>query len=42
MYRLSPEMQAMYDSIMTKLPGYNDVPGCKEPCRCNHLTSIWR
>lgn len=22
-YRLSPEMQAMYESIMTKLPGYN-------------------
>src|SRR2546430_14259643 len=22
-YRLSPELQAMYESIMTKLPGYN-------------------
>lgn len=30
-YRLSPELRAMYESIMTKLPGYNGDPSWELP-----------
>ncbi|MBZ5493360.1 MAG: AhpC/TSA family protein [Acidobacteriia bacterium] len=36
-YRLSPEMQAMYESIMTKLPGYNGDQGWELPLAATYI-----
>jgi len=36
-YRLSPEMQAMYESIMTKLPGYNDDQSWELPLAATYV-----
>jgi peroxiredoxin len=36
-YRLSPEMQAMYESIMTKLPGYNGDQSWELPLAATYL-----
>ena len=36
-YRLSPEMQAMYESIMTKLPGYNGDQSCEMPLAATYV-----
>ena len=36
-YRLSPEMQAMYESIMTKLPGYNGDQSWELPLAATHI-----
>lgn len=36
-YRLSPEMQAMYESIMTKLPGYNGDQSWELPLAATYV-----
>jgi peroxiredoxin len=36
-YRLSPEMQAMYESIMTKLPGYNGDQSWELPLAATYI-----
>jgi peroxiredoxin len=36
-YRLSPEMQAMYESIMTKLPGYNGDQSWELPLVASYI-----
>ncbi|HEY5030718.1 MAG TPA: peroxiredoxin-like family protein [Candidatus Angelobacter sp.] len=36
-YRLSPEMQAMYESIMTKLPGYNGEQSWELPLAATYV-----
>ena len=36
-YRLSPELQAMYESIMTKLPGYNGDQRWELPLAATHI-----
>jgi peroxiredoxin len=36
-YRLSPEMQAMYESIMTKLPGYNSNQSWELPLAATYI-----
>jgi len=36
-YRLSPEMQAMYESIMTKLPGYNGDTSWELPMAATYV-----
>src|SRR5215472_17976463 len=36
-YRLSPEMQAMYGSIMTKLPGYNGDQSWELPLAATYM-----
>jgi peroxiredoxin len=36
-YRLSPEMQAMYEGIMTKLPGYNGDPSWELPLAATYI-----
>jgi peroxiredoxin len=36
-YRLSPEMQTMYESIMTKLPGYNGDQSWELPLAATYL-----
>jgi peroxiredoxin len=36
-YRLSPEMQAMYESIMTKLPGYNGDQSWELPMTATYI-----
>jgi peroxiredoxin len=36
-YRLSPEMQAMYESIMTKLPGYNGDQSWELPSPATYI-----
>jgi peroxiredoxin len=36
-YRLSPEMQAMYESIMTKLPGYNGDASWELPMAATYI-----
>ena len=36
-YRLSPEMQAIYESIMTKLPGYNGDQTWELPLAATYL-----
>jgi peroxiredoxin len=36
-YRLSPEMQAMYESIMTKLPGYNGGQSWELPLAATYV-----
>jgi peroxiredoxin len=36
-YRLSPEMQAMYESIMTKLPGYNGDTSWELPMAATYI-----
>jgi len=36
-YRLSPEMQAMYESIMTKLPGYNGDKSWELPLAATYV-----
>lgn len=36
-YRLSPEMQAMYESIMTKLPGYNGDQSWELPLAASYI-----
>jgi peroxiredoxin len=36
-YRLSPEMQAMYESIMTKLPGYNRDQSWELPLAATYI-----
>jgi peroxiredoxin len=37
-YRLSPEMQAMYESIMTKLPGYNGDTSWELPMAATYIS----
>jgi peroxiredoxin len=36
-YRLSPELQAMYESIMTKLPGYNGDQSWELPLAATYV-----
>jgi peroxiredoxin len=36
-YRLSPELQAMYESIMTKLPGYNGDQSWELPLAATYI-----
>lgn len=36
-YRLSPEMQKMYESIMTKLPGYNGDQSWELPLAATYV-----
>jgi peroxiredoxin len=36
-YRLSPEMQTMYESIMTKLPGYNGDQSWELPLAATYI-----
>jgi len=36
-YRLSPDMQAMYESIMTKLPGYNGDQSWELPLAATYV-----
>jgi peroxiredoxin len=36
-YRLSPELQAMYESIMTKLPGYNGDQSWELPLAASYI-----
>jgi peroxiredoxin len=36
-YRLSPEMQTMYESIYTKLPGYNGDPSWELPLAATYI-----
>jgi peroxiredoxin len=36
-YRLSPEMQALYESIMTKLPGYNGDQSWELPLAATYV-----
>jgi len=36
-YRLSPELQAMYESIMTKLPGYNGNQSWELPLAATYV-----
>jgi peroxiredoxin len=36
-YRLSPELQAMYESIMTKLPGYNGDQSWELPLSATYV-----
>jgi peroxiredoxin len=36
-YRLSPQMQAMYESIMTKLPGYNGDQSWELPVAATYI-----
>jgi peroxiredoxin len=36
-YRLSPEMQTMYESIMTKLPGYNGDQSWELPLTATYI-----
>jgi peroxiredoxin len=36
-YRLTPEMQAMYESIMTKLPGYNGDQSWELPVAATYV-----
>jgi peroxiredoxin len=36
-YRLSPQMQAMYESIMTKLPGYNGDQSWELPLAATYI-----
>jgi peroxiredoxin len=36
-YRLSPELQAMYESIMTKLPGYNGDQSWELPIAATYI-----
>jgi peroxiredoxin len=36
-YRLSPELQTMYESIMTKLPGYNGDPSWELPLAATYV-----
>jgi peroxiredoxin len=45
-YRLSPELQAMYESIMTKLPGYNGEQSWELPLAATYVvkpggTILW-
>ena len=37
LYRLSPELQAMYESIMTKLPGYNGDQSWELPLAATYV-----
>jgi peroxiredoxin len=37
LYRLSPELQAMYESIMTKLPGYNGDQSWELPLAATYI-----
>src|SRR5882672_10022040 len=39
-YRLSPEMQAMYESIMTKLPGYNGDQSWELPLAATFIVQL--
>jgi peroxiredoxin len=39
-YRLSPEMQAMYESIMTKLPGYNGDQSWELPLVATYIVQL--
>ena len=39
-YRLSPEMQAMYESIMTKLPGYNGDQSWELPLAATYIVQL--
>jgi len=39
-YRLSPEMQAMYESIMTKLPGYNGDQRWELPLAATYIVQL--
>jgi peroxiredoxin len=36
-YRLSPELQAMYESIYTKLPGYNGDQSWELPLAATYI-----
>jgi peroxiredoxin len=36
-YRLSPELQTLYESIMTKLPGYNGDPSWQLPLAATYI-----
>jgi hypothetical protein len=36
-YRLSPELQATYESIMTKLPGYNGDHSWELPLAATYI-----
>jgi peroxiredoxin len=36
-YRLTPELQTMYESLMTKLPGYNGDPSWELPLAATYI-----